>query len=71
MPVTEVRLRRSGDGYVTGTVQGKRASCSWSDAEAVKRLGAKLYGDKLRRVDCMERYRDQGRLHSRWQILHD
>lgn len=67
----ETLVRMDGDGYITATVRGKRAACTWSDDEAVRRLGTKLFAEHL---DHVERLPDQpgdrdARIYSRWRIV--
>ncbi|MBB3231728.1 hypothetical protein [Halomonas stenophila] len=43
-PIT-IRVRRAGgDGYAASG-GGKRATCTWSQEEAAKRVAGKLYGE--------------------------
>lgn len=66
---TVVRLELGA--YATATVRGKKASCTHSEDEAVRRLGAKLFGVYL---DYVERVPSQdgdraNRIESRWRIV--
>lgn len=71
METLECLVRRDGDGYVTNTVKGKRASCTWSEDEAVLRLGTRLLGDQLDHVERMPSHPcdNETNIHSRWRIV--
>lgn len=63
----EVSVRQDGDGYVTGTVRGKRVSCTHDYEYPVKRLAEKLFpglSADVERLPCTP----VGRLHSKWRI---
>lgn len=63
----EVSVRTDSYGYITATVRRKRASCTSSPDEAVKRLAEKLFpghSTTIERLPCTA----FGRLHSKWRI---
>jgi hypothetical protein len=47
-------VRAASGDYVTSTVGGKRASCAMSAQCAAQRLGEKLYGTELLRVELLK-----------------
>ena len=49
--VVDITVRESAGAYVTSTVRGRRCSCTHSAEEAARRLGVKLFGDGLQRVE--------------------
>lgn len=62
----ECTVKFSAGAYVTSAIQGKRASCTHSEDEAVRRLGRRLLGDRL---DHVERVADCEDGTSRWRIV--
>ena len=52
--VLDVKVRDVSGAYVTGTVRGRRCSCTHSAAEAAKRLGEKVLAARFRRVEELE-----------------
>ncbi len=61
----EVRLRSTGDGH-KASASGKTSSCTWSGAEAVRRLATKL---GYRPSADVVRLEDMGGGRSRWKIV--
>lgn len=67
----DIVVRLYGDDFVTATVKGMRASCTWSEDEAVLRLGKRLFGERLSHVERLPGQpgdKDE-RIHSRWRIV--
>jgi len=66
----DIKVRMDGDGYVTATVRGKRAACTWSDAEAARSLGAKLFDQYMDHVEQLPSLPGdrEARIYSRWRI---
>ena len=64
----ECRVRFSSGAYITSTVRGKRASCTHSDDEAVRRLGNRLLGQRLSHVERVGELAP-GERGSRWLIV--
>lgn len=56
MKSTMIRVRDAMGGYAA-TLQGKRATCSWSHEEAARRVAQKVYGDQ---VDVVNDYLRDG-----------
>ena len=55
--------------YQTNTVRGLRASCSHAEDEAARHLGAKLFGDQLDHVECIELKPGDKPGMSRWLLV--
>ncbi|RSZ35106.1 MULTISPECIES: hypothetical protein [unclassified Variovorax] len=51
----DVKVRDLSGAYVTGTVRGRRCSCTHSAQEAAKRLGEKIFGEGFLRVEELAR----------------
>ena len=65
MEVADIYVRYSTNTYVTTAVQGQRASSAMSAEAAARRLGEKLFGERLLQVECMGRAEHSGIEH--WQ----
>ncbi|SFY07913.1 hypothetical protein [Azotobacter vinelandii] len=64
-------VRFDGAGFFTNTVKGKRASCSWSDEEAAKRLANRLFGEGHASISKLPSQPgdDENRIYSRWLLV--
>lgn len=63
----EITVRSMNGTYQTNTVQGVRASCTAGAMQAAQRLGEKLYGASLVRVQQLPDRGDFGSTH--WQLV--